>query len=126
MAIRIILRRFGGPETLEVGEVEAPSASDLDPDEVLVTAAAAGVKPIDVMTRTGGGMASTGAIILPWRPGWDVAGTVRAVGEGVTGLAPGQRVLGVARFPREGGGGIRRARPRPGGRSCPDARDSHR
>ena len=92
MAIRIIQRRFGGPETLEVVEVESPTASDLGPDEVLVAAAAAGVNPIDVMTRTGGGMAATGAITLPFTPGWDVAGTVRAVGAGATGLAPGQRV----------------------------------
>ena len=102
MAIRIIQRRLGGPETLEVVEVESPTASDLGPDEVLVAAAAAGVNPIDVMTRTGGGMAATGAITLPFTPGWDVAGTVRAVGAGATGLAPGQRVLGLARFPREG------------------------
>lgn len=102
MAIRIIQRRFGGPETLEVVEVESPTASDLGPDEVLVAVAAAGVNPIDVMTRTGGGMAATGAITLPFTPGWDVAGTVRAVGAGATGLAPGQRVLGLARFPREG------------------------
>lgn len=101
MAIRIIQRRFGGPETLEVVEVESPTASDLGPDEVLVAAAAAGVNPIDVMTRTGGGMAATGAITMPFTPGWDVAGTVRAVGAGATGLAPGQRVLGLARFPRE-------------------------
>lgn len=108
MAIRIIQRRFGGPETLEVVEVESPTASDLGPDEVFVAVAAAGVNPIDVMTRTGGGMAATGAITLPFTPGWDVAGTVRAVGAGATGLAPGQRVLGLARFPREGAAYVER------------------
>ncbi|MFV0460618.1 MAG: NADP-dependent oxidoreductase [Actinomycetales bacterium] len=103
MSSRVVQRAFGGPEVLELVDAPAPTAGDLGPDEVLVAVAAAGVNPIDVMTRQGGGMAAAGIITLPFTPGWDVAGTVEAVGDEVTDLVIGQRVLGLARFPREGG-----------------------
>ncbi|MCA1188498.1 NADP-dependent oxidoreductase [Saccharopolyspora sp. 6T] len=103
MSTKIVQRAFGGPESLELVDVPAPTAADLGPGDVLVAVAAAGVNPIDVMTREGDGMAAAGIIELPFTPGWDVAGTVAAVGADVTGLELGQRVLGLARFPREGG-----------------------
>lgn len=68
--------------------------------EILVRVAYAGVNPIDVMTRTGGGVA--GLLTLPFTPGWDLAGTVEALGSQVSTLAVGDRVFGMARFPREG------------------------
>ena len=102
MSIAIVQSEFGGPETLEVANVTPPTAADLQPDEVLVKVAAAGVNPIDVMTRTGGGMAAAGVIKLPYTPGWDVAGTVEAVGSEVSGLTQGQRVCGMVRFPAPG------------------------
>lgn len=102
MSIKIIQHGFGGPEVLEPVNAEVPDLADLAPNEVLVAVASAGVNPIDVMTREGGGMAAGGIITLPFAPGWDVAGTVEATGSAVTGLAVGQRVLGLARFPREG------------------------
>ncbi|MFC9978465.1 NADP-dependent oxidoreductase [Gordonia sp. NPDC127522] len=103
MSRKIIQRAFGGPEVLELVEGEVPAAAGVGPAEVLVAVTAAGVNPIDIMTREGGGMAAAGVITLPFTPGWDVAGTVEAVGSAVTGLSPGQRVLGLARFPHEGG-----------------------
>ena len=102
MSIAIVQSEFGGPETLEVANVTPPTAADLQPDEVLVKVAAAGVNPIDVMTRTGGGMAAAGVVKLPYTPGWDVAGTVEAVGSEVSGLTQGQRVCGMVRFPAPG------------------------
>lgn len=102
MSIKIIQQSFGGPEVLEPVNTDAPTTAELAPDEVLVAVATAGVNPIDVMTREGGGMAAAGIITLPFTPGWDVAGTVAATGAEVTGLAVGQRVLGLARFPQEG------------------------
>lgn len=102
MTRRIVQESFGGPEALELTKSEPLTAADLGQGEVLVDVVAAGVNPIDVMTRTGGGMAATGAVSLPFTPGWDTAGTVAALGSGVTGLAIGDRVLGLARFPREG------------------------
>lgn len=104
MSSRIVQRVFGGPEALEVVEVPTPTVADLGPTDVLVAVAAAGVNPVDVTTREGRGMAAAGIITLPFTPGWDVAGRVEAVGTGVTGLEAGQRVLGLARFPHEGGG----------------------
>lgn len=47
----------------------------------------------------GGDMAAGGIIELPFTPGWDLAGTVEAIGTNVNHIEPGQRVLGLARFP---------------------------
>lgn len=103
MSTKIVQHAFGGPEVLEIVEAPVPTADLLEPGDVLVAVAAAGVNPIDVMTREGGGMAAAGNIRLPYTLGWDVAGTVEAVGADVTGLEVGMRVLGLAQFPREGG-----------------------
>lgn len=102
MSLKIVQSRFGGPEVLEVVDVAPPAESDLAPDEVLVRVAFAGVNVIDVMTRTGGGMATAGIVSLPFTPGWDLAGTVEAVGGDVRRLAAGQRVFALSRFPSPG------------------------
>ncbi|MFT3943367.1 MAG: NADP-dependent oxidoreductase [Ancrocorticia sp.] len=101
MSIAIVQSEFGGPEVLTPVHVPTPSADDLGADEVLVRVAAAGVNPIDVTTRSGGGMAGR-TINVPYVPGWDLAGTVAAVGSDVNDLHPGQRVMGMARFPQAG------------------------
>jgi NADPH:quinone reductase-like Zn-dependent oxidoreductase len=85
---------LGGPEVLMVEEVERPEPG---PTEVLVRVAAAGVNPVDWKVRAGGGFLGE----PPFTVGWDVAGEVEAVGFGVTWLAPGDRVFGMPRFPRE-------------------------
>jgi NADPH:quinone reductase-like Zn-dependent oxidoreductase len=85
---------LGGPEALVVEEVERPTPG---PTEVLVRVAAAGVNPVDWKTRSGGGFLRE----PPFTVGWDVAGVVEEVGFGVTWLAPGDRVFGMPRFPRE-------------------------
>jgi NADPH:quinone reductase len=101
MSIKIVQYRFGGPEVLEV--VDAPPAPDeLAAGQVLIRTAYAGVNPVDVMTRTGGGMAAAGAVSLPFTPGWDRAGTIEAVGDQVTDLRAGDRVFGMVGFPHEG------------------------
>ena len=79
---------------LVVEEVERPEPG---PTEVLVRVAAAGVNPVDWKVRAGGGFLGE----PPFTLGWDLAGTVEAVGLGVTWLAPGDRVFGMPRFPRE-------------------------
>jgi NADPH:quinone reductase-like Zn-dependent oxidoreductase len=86
---------LGGPEVLVVEEVLRPEPG---PTEVLVRVAAAGVNPVDWKVRQGGGFLGE----PPFTVGWDVAGTVEEVGMGVTWLAPGDRVFGMPRFPREG------------------------
>jgi NADPH2:quinone reductase len=87
-AIRI--RTQGGPEVLEPVELEVP---ELEETQVLVRLEAVGVNFIDVYQRTG-----LYPVTLPYVPGLEGAGTVQAVGEGVSGLAPGERVAwaGVA------------------------------
>lgn len=92
----IVQRGFGGPEMLELEELDAPVPL---PTEVLVRVEAAGVNPVDLKTREGKGMAQ----VLgepPFIPGWDVAGVVEEVGYGVTSLAAGDRVFGMPWFPR--------------------------
>lgn len=102
MSNAIIQHRFGGPEVLEFVPVNSPASTDLAEDEVLVRVAFAGVNQIDVMTRRGGGTAASGMVSLPFTPGWDLAGAVEAVGTDVHQFGVGQRVYGMARFPRAG------------------------
>lgn len=102
MNTKIVQRAFGGPDVLEVAEAEAPTRAELGDHEALVRVTFAGVNPIDVMTRAGGGMAAAGLVNLPLTPGWDLSGSVEAVGGKVADLTPGQRVLGMVRFPRAG------------------------
>ena len=85
---------LGGPEVLVLEEVPRPEPG---PTEVLVRVAAAGVNPVDWKVRAAGGLIGD----PPFTVGWDVAGTVEEVGYGVTWLAPGDRVFGMPRFPRE-------------------------
>lgn len=85
-------RRFGGPEVLEVVEREDPVPGE---GQVRLAVRAAAVNPLDWKLRTGA-MAGTPAPPEPQVPGYDVAGVVDAVGEGVTDLAVGDEVLGKA------------------------------
>lgn len=78
---------FGPPSALRVSEV-----ADLVPGErqILVDVAAAGINYPDILVVSGRYQ------ILPQRPfvpGKEIAGVVRAVGAGVSGFAPGDRVL---------------------------------
>lgn len=78
---------FGGPEVLQLDEVDDPVAGD---GEVVIDVRAAGVNPADTYMRTG-----TYAIVpdLPYIPGGDAAGVISSVGPGVTDFAVGDRVL---------------------------------
>jgi NADPH:quinone reductase-like Zn-dependent oxidoreductase len=87
-------RALGGPDVLEVTEVPRP---DPGPTEVLVRMTGAGVNPVDWKVRARGGFLGD----PPFTVGWDVAGVVAEVGHGVTRFAPGDRVFGMPRFPRE-------------------------
>jgi len=82
----ILVRQFGGPEVLKVEEVPTPKPGA---GQVLVRVHAAGVNPYDTYMRSG-----TYAIKppLPYTPGSDAAGTVEAVGSGISKVKPGDRV----------------------------------
>jgi NADPH2:quinone reductase len=82
----IVGERHGGPEVLRVAEREAPRPG---PGEVVVDVAAAGVNYMDIYQREGIGNYRAEP---PFVPGGEGAGTVTAVGEGVTTLAVGDRV----------------------------------
>jgi NADPH:quinone reductase-like Zn-dependent oxidoreductase len=84
--------RFGGPEVLEIVEREDPAP---DTGQVRLSVRAAAVNPLDWKLR-GGAMASEDAPPEPRVPGFDVAGVVEEVGEGVTDLSVGDEVLGKA------------------------------
>jgi NADPH2:quinone reductase len=73
----------GGPEVLELREVERPSPG---PGELLIQVAATGVNFIETYQRRG-----TYSVRFPFRPGAEAAGTVVEAGEG-SGFSPGDRV----------------------------------
>jgi NADPH2:quinone reductase len=87
----------GAPEVLRLAERPDPSPG---PGEVLVRIRAANVNPTDISVRSGSHPRSPAP---PFVPGWDLAGTVAAVREGVEGFAPGDRVVGMIPFGRIGG-----------------------
>ncbi len=74
----------GGPEKLTYSDRETPLPGK---GQVLVKLAASGVNYIDVYHRTG-----LYPQPLPFTPGMEGAGTVEALGEGVSGLVVGQKV----------------------------------
>lgn len=84
MAQAIVIRSLGGPEVLKVEEIDVPPPG---PGEVRIRQAAIGLNFIDVYFRTG--LYKTD---LPFIPGKEGAGTVTALGEGVTDFAVGDRV----------------------------------
>ncbi|KUJ70995.1 NADPH:quinone reductase [Streptomyces albus subsp. albus] len=89
----VVVRAFGGPEALETVRTALPEPG---PGQLRVRVEAATVNPVDLAVR-GGGMVEAG-MALPreqYGVGWDVAGTVDALGAGVTGFAAGDRVIGL-------------------------------
>ena len=78
----------GPPEVIQVGEIPRPEAG---PGQVLVRVKVAAFNPIDLYVRSGM-VASIKE--FPYVVGSDVAGTVEAVGPGVTRFVPGDRVWG--------------------------------
>jgi len=81
----VYIEEHGGPDKILVGERPTPHAGA---GEVLVKVAASGVNFIDTYHRTG-----LYKVALPFIFGGEGAGTVEALGEGVTGFAPGDRVV---------------------------------
>ena len=89
--------RYGSADVLELRDIDPPVAGEHD---VVVRVHAAGCGPdvwhvmtgLPYLARLGLGLRRPK---LPIR-GWDVAGTVDAVGRSVQGVAPGDEVLGVA------------------------------
>ncbi len=88
----VVLTGHGGPEVLRVEERPDPVVG---PGQVRIAVSAAGINFADTLARVG---------LYPDAPkppcvlGYEVCGEVESVGEGVTGLKPGDRVMAGTRF----------------------------
>ncbi|MEU7023884.1 NADPH:quinone oxidoreductase family protein [Streptomyces sp. NPDC046203] len=81
-------QEFGAPSVLRVEEADTPVPG---PGQVLIRTEAVGVNFAEVQRRQG--IPIGGPATLPGSPGGDVAGTVVALGEGVTRVGVGDRVV---------------------------------
>jgi NADPH2:quinone reductase len=88
----VVCKRFGGPEVLEVGEVDDPTVG---PGQLLVDVRACSVNFPDLLMIQDLYQFKPK---LPFVPGSEVAGVVREVGSGVDRFRAGQRVLGSSLF----------------------------
>lgn len=86
----IQVNQFGGPEVLEYTEVATPTPQA---GEVQVRVHAAGINPVDTYIRSGSYALKPQ---LPFIPGMDASGVVTELGEGVNGIAVGDRVYTAA------------------------------
>lgn len=83
---------LGGPEVLELVDLPTPEPGI---GEILIRVHAASINPVDRMAR----QSRLFVDAVPFVLGWDVSGTVDAVGPGVTLRAPGDEVFGMLPFP---------------------------
>jgi NADPH:quinone reductase-like Zn-dependent oxidoreductase len=88
----VVITKHGGPGVLKVEERPDPR---LGPGEVRIDVAAAGINFADVMARMG---LYQDAPKTPCVVGYEVAGTILELGDGVEGLTHGQRVLAGTQF----------------------------
>jgi NADPH:quinone reductase-like Zn-dependent oxidoreductase len=86
----IVFEEFGGPEVLRLAEVDEPSPG---PGQVKLRVRAAGINPMDAKIRTGS-VRIRRTETLPAIPGFEAAGVVTEIGDGVEGLAVGDEVFG--------------------------------
>jgi NADPH:quinone reductase-like Zn-dependent oxidoreductase len=89
---QVWITRRGGPNVLRVKEAADPAPG---PGQVRVRVAAAGVNFADILARMG---LYPDAPKLPCVIGYEVAGTVDAIGAGVKSVKAGDRVLALTRF----------------------------
>lgn len=86
----IRLSRFGGPDVLELVDIDTPQAG---PGQILIRVESAAVNFADIMRRRND--AYPFPTPLPFIPGSEVAGTIEALGDGVDGPPVGTPVFGV-------------------------------
>lgn len=86
----VVYEEFGGPEVLQTRVVDEPHAG---PGEVRIAVRAAGVNPFDYKLWHGYLQPNLPAS-LPATPGFEVAGVVDEIGDGVTDFAIGDEVVG--------------------------------
>ena len=91
----IIQNSVGGPDVLVIADRPDPEPKA---GEVLVRIKAAGINPVDGAVRAGY-FALLGE--PPFILGWDISGTVEALGPGVKEIKVGDAVFGMPRFPMQ-------------------------
>ena len=89
----VVIHRFGGPEVLEVAELDVPEPMA---GQVRIHVRAAAVNPVDIATRAGwladrGLAPANGQIGI----GWDLAGVIDAIGPGVDRFRAGDPVIAM-------------------------------
>jgi NADPH:quinone reductase len=89
------VKKFGGSEHIQIRESPDPIVSE---GQLLIEVQSAGVNYSDIMARTGVYPAIPNA---PFRPGFEIAGVVKAVGKGVNAFSVGD---GVTAMTLAGGG----------------------
>ncbi|MEV8095809.1 NADP-dependent oxidoreductase [Kitasatospora sp. NPDC085879] len=89
----VTVHSYGSPDRAEITDAPVPVPG---PGEVRIRNRALAVHPADTAVRSGLVAALLGA--PPFRLGWDAAGTVDAVGEGVTAFAAGEEVIGLSHW----------------------------
>ena len=96
-----LLNEAGDVENLVLSEVKKP---EIKADEVLVETKAISINPVDVKARSADEVLTMilGTEDRPVILGWDIAGTVVAVGEDVNELEVGNKVFGMVNFPGQG------------------------
>jgi NADPH:quinone reductase len=92
MARVVRFHKIGGPEVLQIDEVDVGAPG---PGELRLRVHALGLNRAESMFRSGMYLEDP---VLPARLGYEAAGTVEAVGEGVTGFAVGDKVSIVPPF----------------------------
>src|SRR5919109_2641344 len=88
----VVITEHGGPEVLQVQERPDPAVG---PGEVRIAVKAAGINFADTLARTG---LYPDSPKVPCVVGYEVAGEVESVGDGVESVKPGERVLAGTRF----------------------------
>jgi len=83
----VLCTQFGGPETLEVADIESPVAG---PGEVVIAVRAAGLNFFDTLIIQNKYQFKPD---LPFSPGAEIAGEVTSLGDGVEGIQVGDRVM---------------------------------
>lgn len=81
----IVIRQAGGPEVLETADIPEPTPG---PGELLIDVEATGINFIEIYQREG-----LYPMTMPYTPGGEAAGIVRALGAGVSDVAVGDRVV---------------------------------
>lgn len=87
--MRILVTHYGGADALQAVEEECPKPRR---GEVRVKMLAAGVSLPDIMMREG---IHPETPPLPFTPGWDLVGVVDRLGDGISGIEPGQVVAAL-------------------------------